>query len=481
MGGGMGGRGGADGFAGGQPMAMGGVAASPVSGGVAGASVSGLVADGDEEEEMDGKLHGFGEGQAAQDSAKTLGAQPTRRYSGRTELESVESEVAVFGQALSIAGAREVTSESLNGEVERGFVAGKSAQTRKGRERDQSGAGSLDLQSELSQPAAALPEQQSVTRLGVDLADEVAKETGQAEVPALGDVPVLGRMFKRSAAPEKAARELTADQLERSADTKVPTDFDHASRESARQSLSLAKRDKDVLAELPVEEHESLTATLDEALPVPGSFRRQRLVEVDADKRRNSPATRQPESFARADRELLRRKGKAVGNKKLPASAKPESASRSSRMREAKREEKQLAEKLKETEPPAKPPAPSVVYTPRPETVAAENNFSTFSLNVSDVSFKTALASLQADKLPAPANVRSEEFLNSLEYRDPMPRAGEPLAFHWERARSPFAHDRDIIRFSVRTAALGRQPGRAVNLVCLLDNSGSMEREDRVS
>ena len=130
-------------------------------------------------------------------------------------------------------------------------------------------------------------------------------------------------------------------------------------------------------------------------------------------------------------------------------------------------------------EPPAKPVEPSVVYTPKPETVTAENAFSTFSLNVSDVSFKTAFASLQSNKLPQASDVRSEEFLNALEYRDPMPRAGEPVAFNWERARSPFTHDRDIIRFSVKTAALGRQPGRAVNLVCLLDNSGSMEREDR--
>ena len=53
--------------------------------------------------------------------------------------------------------------------------------------------------------------------------------------------------------------------------------------------------------------------------------------------------------------------------------------------------------------------------------------------------------------------MRSEEFLNALEYRDPMPRAGEPVAFNWERARSPFTHDRDIIRFSVKIAALGRQ------------------------
>ena len=251
--------------------------------------------------------------------------------------------------------------------------------------------------------------------------------------------------------------------------------------ESARQSQSLGKRDKDRLSTLPVEEYESLAA-IDESLLAPGSDQQQALAERRLGESLKSPATRQPQSLVTADQEMLRRKGKLDANKKLPAPAvKPQSASRSSRLRGVKREEKQLVEKLKEAEPPAKPPSPSVVYTPRPETVTAENNFSTFSLNVSDVSFNTALASLQADKLPAPGDVRSEEFLNALEYRDPMPGTGEPLAFHWERARSPFTHDRDIIRFSVRTAALGRQPGRPVNLVCLLDNSGSMEREDRVS
>src|SRR5207237_7902860 len=52
--------------------------------------------------------------------------------------------------------------------------------------------------------------------------------------------------------------------------------------------------------------------------------------------------------------------------------------------------------------------------------------------------------------------------------------------FAWERARYPFAHNRDLLRFSVKTAAAGRQPGRPLNLVLLLDNSGSMERADRV-
>ncbi|MDP6794483.1 MAG: von Willebrand factor type A domain-containing protein [Verrucomicrobiota bacterium] len=455
----------ADGLAVGQPVNNSGVAAGPVSGGVAGAPFSGLDADRDGEAGEDGKLYGFGGGQAARDSDKTLGAKGTRKYSGRSALESPEGESVVLGQAFNIAAGDEVESESLNGQNVRWFAADKSTPFGKSLERDQSGAEVLYFQSESILAEAGAPVGGAVA-LGVVLDDEVAKESGQAEVLTLGEVPTLGRMFKKRAELEKATDDLSVVQMERSADTKAPSERGRTSGESARQSQYLAKQDKDVLAESP-------------AL---GSDRQQRLAEKHTDKRRKSQSTRQPKSSITANRELLRRKGKPAANKKLPTpAAKPQSASRSSRLPEAKREEKQLVEKLKDAKLPAKSPTPSVVYTPRPETVTAENNFSTFSLNVSDVSFKIALASLQADKLPAPANVRSEEFLNSLEYRDPMPRAGEPLAFHWERARSPFAHDRDFIRFSVRTAALGRQRGRAVNLVCLLDNSGSMEREDRVS
>ncbi len=116
-----------------------------------------------------------------------------------------------------------------------------------------------------------------------------------------------------------------------------------------------------------------------------------------------------------------------------------------------------------------------------PEMATADDPFSTFSLNVSDVSFRLAAASLEAGRLPEPGSVRVEEFLNALDYRDPAPPPGAPLALHWERARHPFAHARELVRFSVRTAAAGREPGRALNLVVLLDRSGSMERADRVA
>jgi Mg-chelatase subunit ChlD len=117
---------------------------------------------------------------------------------------------------------------------------------------------------------------------------------------------------------------------------------------------------------------------------------------------------------------------------------------------------------------------------PQPEIQASENAFSTFSLNVSDVSFKLAAASLEKGQMPDPASIRSEEFINAFDYRDPEPPLGMPVAFAWERARYPFAHNRDLLRFSLKTGAVGRQAGRALNLVLLLDNSGSMERADRV-
>jgi Mg-chelatase subunit ChlD len=118
--------------------------------------------------------------------------------------------------------------------------------------------------------------------------------------------------------------------------------------------------------------------------------------------------------------------------------------------------------------------------TPQPEILTRENAFSTFSLNVSDVSFKLAAASLEKGQMPESGSIRSEEFINAFDYRDPEAAAGAPIAFASERARYPFAQNREMLRFSLKTAAAGRQAGRPLNIVLLLDNSGSMERADRV-
>lgn len=128
---------------------------------------------------------------------------------------------------------------------------------------------------------------------------------------------------------------------------------------------------------------------------------------------------------------------------------------------------------------PPKPATPALI--PQPEVQTRENAFSTFSMNVSDVAFKLAAASLEKGQMPDAGSIRSEEFINAFDYRDPEAAAGVPVAFAWERARYPYAQNRDLLRFSIKTAAQGRQAGRPLNLVLLLDNSGSMERADRVA
>jgi Mg-chelatase subunit ChlD len=120
------------------------------------------------------------------------------------------------------------------------------------------------------------------------------------------------------------------------------------------------------------------------------------------------------------------------------------------------------------------------VPVPQPEVLTRNNAFTTFSLNISDVAFKLAAASLENGAMPDAASMRSEEFINAFDYRDPAPAPGAPIGFAWERAGDPFAHNRDLLRFSIKTAAQGRQAGRPLNLVLLLDKSGSMERADRV-
>lgn len=150
---------------------------------------------------------------------------------------------------------------------------------------------------------------------------------------------------------------------------------------------------------------------------------------------------------------------------------------------------KAVLDKLKQEEqeqekidglPESKIHIPIPAPPPQPEILTRENAFSTFSLNVSDVSFKLAAASLEKGQMPEPASIRSEEFINAFNYRDPDAGPGVPIAFASERARYPFAHNREMLRFSLKTAAAGRQAGRPLNIVLLLDNSGSMERADRV-
>ena len=114
------------------------------------------------------------------------------------------------------------------------------------------------------------------------------------------------------------------------------------------------------------------------------------------------------------------------------------------------------------------------------ETATSDEPFSTFSLNVSDVSFKLAQASLlEQGTWPDPAQIRPEEFVNAFDYGDPMPSLDERVSCALEQCAHPFLQQRNLLRVSMRTAAAGRAAGQPLRLTILLDRSGSMERDDR--
>lgn len=114
-----------------------------------------------------------------------------------------------------------------------------------------------------------------------------------------------------------------------------------------------------------------------------------------------------------------------------------------------------------------------------PEKETAKEPFSTFSLNVSDVSFRMADAALQSHTLPAPSEIRAEEFINAFPPQMHTTSSDQAVRFDWELSDYPFAHDRQLLRFAVQASSSGRLPNQSVNLVLLVDSSGSMQRPDR--
>ncbi|BCX50109.1 serine/threonine protein kinase with TPR repeats [Haloferula helveola] len=129
-------------------------------------------------------------------------------------------------------------------------------------------------------------------------------------------------------------------------------------------------------------------------------------------------------------------------------------------------------------------PVPEPVIEPldlMEEVSAADEPYSTFSLHVSDSSFKVAAAAMERGEIPDKEGIRPEEFYNAFDYGDPSPANGEPVACVIEQSAHPAFPQRNLMRVAVRTGAAGRGQSTPLNLTLLLDNSGSMERDDRAA
>ncbi len=114
---------------------------------------------------------------------------------------------------------------------------------------------------------------------------------------------------------------------------------------------------------------------------------------------------------------------------------------------------------------------------------AAEENTSTFSIDVNTASYTIMRRDLNAGRLPVPESVRTEEYINFFDYDYRTPQEG-PFSLHTEVARSHFGSTEDQVRHLMRIAfhapEISHEDMKPTNLVFLVDVSGSMNLDDRL-
>lgn len=117
----------------------------------------------------------------------------------------------------------------------------------------------------------------------------------------------------------------------------------------------------------------------------------------------------------------------------------------------------------------------SGVYT-NPWVNTAEETTSTFSADVDSGSYTITRRDLNQGVLPKPAEVRTEEFINYFHYDDVGPDSDLPFAVQIESAPSFFgaADDIHLLRIGIQADEIAEEDRDPVNLIFLLDISGSM-------
>ena len=136
-----------------------------------------------------------------------------------------------------------------------------------------------------------------------------------------------------------------------------------------------------------------------------------------------------------------------------------------------------------------RPPQPDLVYPggegydgldDNPFRLVVEAPLSTFSIDVDTASYSNMRRFITHGQRPPRNSVRIEELINYFDYDYPAPRGGEVLGAHIEATTAPWNEAHRLVRIGLKGQEIevGEQP--AMNLVFLIDVSGSMRPENRL-
>ncbi len=108
------------------------------------------------------------------------------------------------------------------------------------------------------------------------------------------------------------------------------------------------------------------------------------------------------------------------------------------------------------------------------------NPLSTFSIDVDTAGYSIVRYYIENNSLPPKSAVRIEELINYFDYNYAQPQDGKPFAVNAETAECPWNKDHLLARIAIKGKEfqVGERP--KVNLVFLLDVSGSMEASNKL-
>ncbi len=122
-------------------------------------------------------------------------------------------------------------------------------------------------------------------------------------------------------------------------------------------------------------------------------------------------------------------------------------------------------------------------YGVNPFIDTEDDNLSTFAMDVDTGSYTVARRYIEDGLLPPKDAVRVEEFVNYFNYDYALPDKDETFAIHLDGAPSPFGETEryEMVRVGIQGYQIPAEERKDAVLTFVIDVSGSMDREDRLT
>ncbi len=119
-------------------------------------------------------------------------------------------------------------------------------------------------------------------------------------------------------------------------------------------------------------------------------------------------------------------------------------------------------------------------YGVNPFVDTEDDSLSTFAADVDDASYVMTRSYLNRGYLPPDEAVRTEEFVNHFDYNYQAP-SNVPFEVFLEGAPSRFGQNCQMLKVGIKGKKIAAENRKPANLVFVIDVSGSMAREDRLT